>query len=245
MLVDIRIVIMIDTYFSYGVEETIGLHVILSNIFWWVSLVLVISAYRNRHIWNVGEMTWSFLFMTFFFFGLRELGHLIKSPMVDSVRYIFGIWSAIFMTSAMILIFMKIYMRRKISKPMIILPFTLMFLFPIIFIFLVLSGTRIEEIAYLLSNTEIIVWIVGSSITIYTTYMLGTKSTGGFINVYLFFHFAAIFALLWKVLGLIDIISCPIPYSIREILETMFGVFAIMSMIVLRKMLMKLSSQIS
>jgi hypothetical protein len=183
--------------------------------------------------------------MTFFFFGVRELGHLTKLPILDSVRYIFGMWSAIFMTSAMILIFMKLYMRKTISRPMIIVPFILMFLFPIIFIFLIFSGTRTEDIKYIMSYTENIVWIVGSSITIYTTYMLGMKSTGGFINFYMFFHFAAIFALLWKFLGFISNISCPVPYSIREILETMFGVFAIMSMIVLRKMLMKLSKQIS
>jgi hypothetical protein len=236
---------MIDIPFLYGVEETIGLHVILSNIFWWVSLFLVISAYRNRHIWNVGELVWVFLFMTFFFFGLRELGHLTKSPTLDSVRYILGIWSAIFMTSAMVFIFMKIYQRKTISRPMIILPFALMILFPIIFIFLIFSGTRTEEIKYILSNTENIVWIIGSSITIYTTYMLGMKSTGGFNNFYMFFHFAAIVALLWKFLGLIGNISCPVPYSIREILETLFGVFAIMSIIVLRKMLMELSKKIS
>jgi len=75
--------------------------------------------------------------------------------------------------------------------------------------------------------------------------MLGMKSTGGFINFYMFFHFAAIFALLWKFLGLIGNISCPVPYSIREILETLFGVFAIMSVIVLRKMLINLSKRIS
>lgn len=236
---------MVDITFLYGVEETIGLHVILSNIFWWLSLFLVISAYRNRHIWNVGELVWAFLFMTFFFFGLRELGHLTKSPILDCVRYILGMWSAIFMTSAMAFIFMNLYKRKKISRPMIILPFALMILFPIIFIFLIFSGTRTEDIKYIMSNTENIVWIIGSSITIYTTYMLGMKSTGGFINFYLFFHFAAIFALLWKFLGVIGNISCPVPYSIREILETLFGVFAIMSMIVLRKMLMKLSKQIS
>jgi hypothetical protein len=44
----------------------------------------------------------------------------------------------------------------------------------------------------------------------------------------MFFHFVAIVALLWKFLGLIGNISCPVPYSIREILETLFGVFAIM-----------------
>jgi len=236
---------MIDVSFLNGVEETIGLHVILSNIFWWVSLFLVISAYRNRHIWNIGELPWTFLFMTFFFFGIRELGHLTKSPILDSVRYIFGIWSAIFMTFAMIFIFMRLYMRKTISRSMIILPFTLIFLFPIILIYNIFSGTRIEDIKYIMSNTENIVWIIGSSITIYTTYMLGIKSTGGFINFYMFFHFAAIFAILWKFLGLIDNISCPVPYSIREIMETMFGVFAILSMIVLRRMLMKLSKQIS
>jgi len=236
---------MIDIPFLYGVEETIGLHVILSNIFWWVSLFLVISAYRNRNIWNVGELVWAFLFMTFFFFGLRELGHLTNSPTLESIRYILGMWSAIFMTSAMIFIFMKLYMRKTISRPMIILPFALMILFPVIFIVLIFSGTRIEEIKYIMSNTENIVWIIGSSITIYTTYLLGTKSTGGFINFYMFFHFAVIFALLWKFLGLVGNISCPVPYSIREILETLFGVFAIMSMIILRKMLMKLSKKIS
>jgi hypothetical protein len=236
---------MIDITFLYGVEETIGLHVILSNIFWWVSLILVISAYRNRNIWNVGDLPWAFLFMMFFFFGVRELGHVVKSPILESVRYIFGMWSALFMTSAMIFIFMKLYMRKPIIRPMIILPFILMFLFPIIFIVLIFSGTTTENIKYIMSNTENIVWIIGSSITIYTTYMLGMKSTGGFNNFYMFFHFAAIVALLWKFLGLIGNISCPVPYSIREILETLFGVFAIMSIIVLRKMLMKLSKKIS
>lgn len=236
---------MIEIPFLYGVEETIRLHVILSNLFWWVSLILVISAYKNRHIWNVGEMTWAFLFMTFLFFGVRELGHLNKLPIFDSVRYIFGMWSAIFMTSAMILLFIQINQRKKISKTMIILPFTLMFLFPIIYIFLIFSGTKTGDIKHTMSNIENFVWIIGSSITIYTTYMLGTKSTGGFINFYMFFHFAAIFALLWKFLALIANLGCPVPYSIHEVVETLFGVFAIMSMIVLRKMLMKLSKQIS
>jgi len=157
----------------------------------------------------------------------------------------FGMWSAIFMTSAMIFIFMKLYMRKTISRPMIVLPFALIVLVPVIIMFLIFSGKRIEEITGLMSNIENIVWIIGSSLTIYMTYLLGMKSTGGFNNFYIFFHFAAIFALLWKFLGFIGSISCPVPYSIREILETMFGVFAIMSIIVLRKMLMKLSKQIS
>jgi hypothetical protein len=183
--------------------------------------------------------------MTFFSFGIRELGHLTKSPFLDSVRYMFGMWSAIFMTSAMIFIFMKLYMRKTISRLMIVLPFALIVLVPVIIMSLIFSGKRIEEITGLMSNIENIVWIIGSSLTIYMTYLLGMKSTGGFNNFYMFFHFAAIFALLWKFLGFIGSISCPVPYSIREILETMFGVFAIMSIIVLRKMLTKLSKQMS
>jgi len=145
----------------------------------------------------------------------------------------------------MIFIFMKLYMRKTISRSMSYLPFALMFLFPIIFISLIFSGTKINDNEFIMHNVENIVWIIGSSITIYTTYLLGMKSTGGFINFYMLFHFAAIFAILWKFLGLIGNISCPVPYSIREILETLFGVFAISSMIVLRKMLMKLSKKIS
>ena len=88
-------------------------------------------------------------------------------------------------------------------------------------------------------------WIIGGSIIIYTTYMLGTKSTGDFVNVFMFFQFAAIFAILWKFLGLIGTISCPIPYSIRELIETLFGVCAVISVYILEKMLRKLSRNIS
>lgn len=236
---------MIEIPFLYGVEETIGIHVILSNIFWWVSVLLVISAYRNRQMWNVGELIWAFLFMAFFFFGLRELGHIAISPIMDSLRHVFGIWSAIFMTFSMLLLFIQINQRRKITRTMSVLPFALMLLFPIILLSLIFSGTKAEDIKYIMSNAENIVWIIGSSITIYTTYMLGVKSTGGFINFYMFFHYAVILALIWKFLGLIGNISCPVPYAIREILETLFGVFAILSMIVLRKMLMKLTKKMS
>jgi len=80
---------------------------------------------------------------------------------------------------------------------------------------------------------------------VYTTYMLGTKSTGGFVYVFMFFQLAAFFAILWKFLGFIGSISCPVPYSIREFLETMFGVFAIISMYFLERMLRNLSKRIS
>jgi hypothetical protein len=219
--------------------------VILSNLFWWTSLILVITAYKNRRIWNVGEMPWAYLFMTFLFFGIRELGHLSKSPMVGSIRYIFGILSAIFMTSALIFIYMIIYKRKTISKNMSYIPLIIALIFPILFIYLYFSGTQTENLMNIIFNIENIIWIIGGSITIYTTYMLGTKSTGGFVYVFMCFQFAAIFAILWKFLGLIATISCPIPYSIREFLETMFGVFAIISMYVLEKMLRNLSRRIS
>lgn len=67
---------------------------------------------------------------------------------------------------------------------------------------------------------------------------------GGFVKVYMLFHIAAIFALLWKFLGFIASMSCTIPYSIRETLETLFGVFAVISVYVLTKMLKSLARDI-
>src|SRR5659263_473022 len=121
---------MINSLSLYGIEESIGIHVILSNLFWWTSLILVITAYKNRRIWNVGEMPWTYLFLTFLFFGIRELGHLTKSSLLDSIRYIFGICSAIFMTSALILIYMKIYKRKTTSKSMSFIPLMFALIFP-------------------------------------------------------------------------------------------------------------------
>lgn len=236
---------MVDSSYLYGFEETLGPHVILSNLFWWISLILVMTAYKNRRIWKVGEMPWAYLFLTFLFFGIRELGHLSKSPLLDSIRYIFGIFSAVFMTSAFIFIYMKIYKRKTLSKYMNFIPVIIALMFPLFFIYLYFSGTKTETLKTIFFNMENIVWIIGSLTTIYTTYMLGMKSTGGFVNFYMFFQFAAICALLWKFLGLIGTISCPVPYSIREFIETMFGVFAIMSIYVLEKMLRNLSKRIS
>ena len=243
-MIDLSYMYGIESYL-YGVEETLGLHVFLSNLFWWTSLILVTTAYKNRRIWKVGEMPWTFLFLTFFFFGARELGHLTNSPFFGSIRYIFGIFSAIFMTCAFIFLYMKIYKRKTIPNPMRLIPYIIAFIFPILFIYMYFSGTKIEIIKNTFSNIENIAWIAGSSITIYTTYMLGTKSTGGFVNFFMLFQFAAIFAILWKFLGFIGSLGCPIPYSIREIIETMFGVCAILSIYVLEKMLRKLSKHIS
>lgn len=236
---------MFNGLFSYGIEETIGIHVILSNLFWWTSLLLVITAYKNRHIWNVGEMPWTYMFLSFLFFGIRELGHLTKSPVFDSIRYIFGISSAIFLTSALILIYIKIYKRKTISKSMSFIPLIFVLVFPILLIYLYFSGMQHENIKNIFFNMENIIWITGGSITVYTTYMLGTKSTGDFVRVFMFFQLAAIFAILWKFLGILGTISCPIPYSIRELMETLFGVCAIISMYILEKMLRKLSIHIS
>ncbi len=236
---------MVNASFLYGAEETIGFHVVLSNILWWTSMILITTAYKNRRIWNVGEMPWTFLFLTFFFFGLRELGHMTSSPVLVSLRYILGINAAIFMTSAFILLYMKICKRKTISKQASFIAFIPAVISPIILIYLYLSGTKIGNIKDLFFNMENIVWMICSSITIYTTYMLGTKSTGGFVNFFMFFQFAAIFALLWKFLGFIGALGCTIPYSIREILETIFGVFAVLSLITLGRMLENLSERIS
>ncbi|MCX9082200.1 MAG: hypothetical protein OIN83_08370 [Candidatus Methanoperedens sp.] len=235
---------MVESSYFYRFEETLGPHVILSNLFWWTSFILVITAYKNRRIWNVGEMPWAYLFLTFLFFGIRELGHLDKSPVVGSIRYVFGIFSAIFMTSALIFIYIKIYKRKTISKKVGFIPLVFALIFPIFFIYLYFSGTQTENLKNTFFTIENILWIMGGSIMVYTTYMLGTKSTGGFVYVFMFFQLAAFFAILWKFLGFIGSISCPVPYSIREFLETMFGVFAIISMYVLEKMLRNLSKHL-
>ncbi len=230
--------------FLYGNEETIGLHVVLSNIFWWASLVLVITAYRNRNLWNVGDMPWTFLFLIFIFFGIRELGHLSSSPFIASIRYVFGIWAAIFMASLFIYLYILIYIRKTIPKIATYIPFALALLVPLVIIFLFFAGIKPDDLKNIMSSIENLVWIAASSITILTTYMLGTRAAGGFVKIYMLFQIAAIFALLWKFLGLISSMGCTVPYSLRETLETLFGVFAVISVYVLTKMLKSLARQI-
>ncbi len=229
---------------QYGLEESIGLHVIISNFFWWSSIILVFIAYRYRRLWNVGNMPWTFLFLMFICFAIRELGHLSVSPLIDSIRYIFGVWSAIFMASAFIFLYLRICQRKKDSVVMIYTPFIFVLLFPAIMLYLYLSGTNISNLKTIMGNIEGIIWMVASSLNIYTTYMLGTRATGGFIRVFMFFQFSAFTAFTWKLLGLIESLGSPIPYSIREIVETLFGLFAMASMYLLIRMLRKLSQHI-
>ncbi|VVB95819.1 Uncharacterised protein [uncultured archaeon] len=235
---------MILAPFLFGNEETIGLHVVLSNIFWWASLLLVFTAYRNRNLWNVGDTPWTFLFLIFIFFGIRELGHLSSSPLIASIRYVFGTWSAIFMASLFTYLYILIYLRKTIPKIATFIPFALALLVPLIIIILFFSGITPDDLKNIMFSIENLVWIASSSITILTTYMLGTRAAGGFVKIYMLFQIAAIIALLWKFLGLISSMGCIIPYSLRETLETLFGVFAVISVYVLTKMLKSLERQI-
>lgn len=228
----------------YGVNENTGLHVIFSNIIWWTSVVLMMTAYRYRNIWKVGYTPWAYLFSGFFFFGLRELGHFSASPVIDSLRYIFGIFSAIFMTSAFVLFYMILYKRKIINGISNYLPVALALAFPILMICLYFSATGANEIKNILSLLESLAWMTGSSVTIYTTFMLGTRASGGFVSVFMFSQFAAFAAFIWKFLGLMELISGSLPYSIREIVETIFGIFSIISVYLLRRMLVKLSRDI-
>ncbi len=228
---------------SYGIEESIGFHVILSNILWWMSLVLVYLAYRYRHIWNVGDAPWAFLYLTFIFFGLRELGHFSSSPLIGSLRYISGTWSAVFMASSMLCLYMIICRRQKVTRKMTYIPFAVSLIFPVLWLFLYFSGDK--DLKTHTGTLEGIIWILASSLIIYTTYMLGARVTGDFIKVFMLFQFSAYTALTWKFLGLIELAGYPMPYSIREILETLFGVFAILSMYVLTGMLRKLAKKLS
>ncbi len=232
---------MVGLVEMYGLEENMGFHVILSNLLWWASVILMIIAYRYRKIWNVGYAFWTYMFSSFIFFGIRELGHFSTSPVIASLRYIFGIWSAIFMTSAIVFLFLLFYKRKKISRISTYLPIAFALIFPLFMIYLYFSGTGIGGIRDTMNTLEGLVWMLGSSVIIYTTFMLGTRASGRFVNVYMFFQFSAYAAFMWKFLGLIEKLSWSVPYSIREIIETLFGVFAIISIYLLTRMLRNLS----
>lgn len=229
---------------QYGLEESLGFHVVLSNLFWLVSIILATIAYRYRRLWNVGDTPWTFLFLTFIFFWIRELGHLSTSPLVASIRYISGILSAIFMASAFILLFLRLCKRQKYPRFIIYMPFIVGIIFPAIMFYLYYTGVEVNSIKKTMSVIESIVWMISGSIIIYTSYMLGTQVTGEFTSVFMFFQFSGFAAFTWKFLGLIESMGSPIPYSIREIIETLFGLFAIISMYLLTGMLRKLSKHI-
>lgn len=228
----------------YGLQESVGLHVILSNFFWWLSVILVVIAYRYRRLWNVGDTPWTFLFLTFICFAIRELGHFNGSPLISSIRYVFGSWSAIFMASAFVFLYLRICQRKKDPMAMTYIPFIFAALFTVIMIYLYLSETNISNLKTMMGDIEALVWMAASSLVIYTTYMLGTRATGGFIQVFMFFQLSAFAAFTWKLLGFIEGLGTPIPYSIREIVETLFGLFAMASMYLLIRMLRKLSRHI-
>ncbi len=230
-----------DLFDTYGLEENVGLHVILSNLLWWISVVIMIIAYRYRSIWNVGYAPWTYLFSGFLLFGIRELGHFSSSPVIASLRYIFGIWSAIFMTSAFVILYILLYKRKKISRVSKYLPIVLALIFLLFMIYLYLSGTGMDGIKDTMNTLEGLVWVLGSSMIIYMTFMLGTHSSGRFVGVFMFFQFSAYAAFLWKFLGLLEKLSWALPYSIREIIETVFGAFAIISIYLLTGMLRELS----
>ncbi|VVB90019.1 Uncharacterised protein [uncultured archaeon] len=229
---------------QYGIEENTGFHVILSNLIWWSSVILMITAYRYRDMWKVGYAPWAYLFSGFLFFGLRELGHFSTSPVIGSLRYIFGICSAIFMTSAFVLFYMVLYKRKIINGISNYLPVSLAMVFPFLMIYLYFSSTGMNDIKTILSTLESLAWMLGSSVTIYTTFMLGTRASGGFVSVFMFSQFSAFAAFTWKLLGLLELISWSVPYSIREIIETLFGVFAFISVYLLTRMLTRLSRDI-
>ncbi len=228
----------------YGIEETAGVHIILSNILWWVSVFIILIAFRYRNIWNMGYTPWSFLVFGFVFFAIRELGHLSVSPVISSLRYIFGIWSAIFMTSAFYFFYRVICTRKKISLSSTYMPVALASLFPIFMFYLYFSGSDYVKIKDIMGILESIMWVTGSSLIIYTTFMMGTHVSGGFVNVFMFFQVAAFFAFIWKFLRLIELFGGTIPYYIRESVEMMFGLFSIISVYLLLKMLRNLSRNI-
>ncbi len=236
--------LMIGPFDMYGIEETAGVHIILSNILWWVSVVIILIAYRYRNIWNMGYTPWSFLVFSFVFFAVRELGHLGTSPLIGSLRYIFGIWSAIFMTSAFYFFYQVICIRKKISLASTYMPVALASIFPIFMFYLYFSVTDHGKIKDIISILESVMWIIGSSLIIYTTFMMGTHVSGGFVNIFMFFQFSAFSAFMWKFLRIIELFGGFVPYYIREGVEMTFGLFSIISVYLLLRMLRNLSRNI-
>lgn len=230
---------------SYGLEENIGIHVLISNVFWWLSISLVIVAYKHRKMWNIDRITWILLFHSFLFFGIRELGHLSNSLVIGSIRHIFGIWSATFMTFAFISLYEILYKRKKISGIKIYIPVVLALIFPVLVFVLYFSGAEKTDLKNTLSGLESLAWMFGSIITIFTTYRLGTRAIGGFVNVFMFFQFAAYSAFLWKLLGFLGTIGYPAPYYVREFIEALFGLFELVAIYLLLKMLRGLSYKLN
>jgi len=145
------------------------------------------------------------------------------------------------MASAFLFLFMRLCERKKEPRILTYAPFALVIVFPVILLFLYISGTEIHSLRNKMQTLESLAWMIASIIIIYTAYMLGTRAAGKFTMVYMFFQFGAYSAFIWKLLGFIENMGSPIPYSIREIVETLFGLFSIISMYVLAKMLRKLS----
>ncbi|MDP2846013.1 MAG: hypothetical protein Q8N79_08090 [Candidatus Methanoperedens sp.] len=143
---------------------------------------------------NAGNISWPYLFFGFLFFGIREAGHFSDSPVIGSLRYIFGIWSAIFLTFALYFIYLVIYKRGKISIALSYLPVALGLFFPVLMIYYYFSQVSSSEIKDIMSTLEALAWMLGSSVTIYTTFKLGTRVSGGFINIFMFFQFSALLA---------------------------------------------------
>lgn len=106
----------------------------------------------------------------------------------------------------------------------------------VLMIYYYFSQVSSSEIKEIMSTIEALAWMLGSSVTIYTTFKLGTRVSGGFINIFMFFQFSAYAAFTWKFLGLLESISWSVPYSIHEVVETLFGIFAIISVYLLARM---------
>lgn len=223
----------------YGIAENVGLHVVVSNVFWWASLGIAYAAYRNRSIWNVGETPWGFLFLMFLSFGIRELGHFSGDPLLGAARYVFGGWSAIFMVSFFMYLFRTIHLRKKPSNVLAKMPFAVMLAFPLLMAYMFYAGSSAGEVKNGMGSVEGVTWIIGGGLIVYLCYLLGSRSTGGFVRFYMFFQFAAYLAVTWKVFGLLRIES----YAIREIFETLFGLFAAAAVYTLERMLKKLSGK--
>lgn len=208
-------------------DSAIGL---LTFAIWWVSILVSLSAYKDRKAWNVGEMPWAFLALGFLSFGIREFVQFFGSPILEAASYLFGVWAAVFLLAAFAYLFRTLYQKKGASE-LKYLPFAANLAALLAFAYLYASGA-VAVMGYL----EAVVWILQGTSTVYIMYMLATRSTGGFIRVYFLAQVSAYFAVMWKVMALLGV-----EHYVREFAEMFFMVFAGLSVYSLASMLRRTS----
>lgn len=222
-----------------GWLSNITIEQVLTVLLWWASFGAMFTAYRYRKMWDIGTISWVFLLSAFLTFGVRELVPLAGSPLVVIIQNVSGIWSGILFSSAFVSIYRRIYLKKPQDQVLLHVPFVLCLLIPPLVALSSLSGAAAADISGIMGPAESLVWLLAAVLVMYTTFMLGTCSTGGFIRVYFFVQIAAYFAFLWKLFGLLQVGN----YAVVRGFELLFVSFTTFAVYTLARMLKSLSAR--